>query len=210
MPRRPRVATAGLTFHVMNRAARRLPLFECAGDYAAFERVLVDAVGRSDISLFAYCLMPNHWHLLLSPIRDGELSRFMHWLTMTHARRWQLARHADGQGAVYQGRFRAVPVTSDDHFLCVCRYVERNPLRAMLVDRAEAWKWSSLWRRCGNGEAKWLAPWPVTEPIDWRDVVNVPQTNAELDACRHGTLEKRRPRRSAGFEIRNDSRPHYT
>jgi len=127
MPRRPRVSTAGMTFHVMNRAARRLPLFECSADYSAFERILFDAIARGDVSLFAYCLMPNHWHLLLSPRVDGSLSRFMHWLTTTHARRWEIVRHSDGQGAVYQGRFRAVPITSDEHFLCACRYVERNP-----------------------------------------------------------------------------------
>jgi len=131
MPRRPRIATAGLTFHVMNRAARRLPLFECASDYAAFETLLIDAVGRNDVSLFAYCVMPNHWHLVLSPTKDGALSRFMHWLTTSHARRWQLVRHVEGQGAVYQGRFRAIPVTDNEHFLCVpLRGTKRSPGRA--------------------------------------------------------------------------------
>ena len=94
----------------MNRAARKLPLFECSGDYAAFECVLIDALARSDVSLYAYCAMPNHRHIVLSPKADGALSRFMHRLTTIHARRWRLARHADGQGAVYQGRVRAVPV----------------------------------------------------------------------------------------------------
>jgi putative transposase len=184
VPRRPRIGTGGLTFHVMNRAARRLPLFESRADYAAFERILIDAVSQADVALYAYCLMPNHWHLVVSPRSDGALSRFMHWLTTTHARRWRLARRIDGQGAVYQGRFRALLVTSDEHFLSVCRYVERNALRASLVERAEEWRWSSLWRRCGHADAGWLSSWLVREPIDWLRVVNAPQTARELEACR--------------------------
>ena len=142
--------------------------------------------------MFAYCLMPNHWHLVAAARVDGALSRFMHWLTTTHARRWRIVRKSAGYGAVYQGRFRAVPVTSDDHFLCVCRYVERNALRASIVERAQEWQWSSLWRRCGNGDARWLADWPVQEPADWLELVNANQTLAEIESCRRA--QKRRGR----------------
>jgi putative transposase len=206
MPRRLRTATAGVTFHVMNRAAQKVPLFECADDYVAFERILFQAIYRSDVAVFAYCLMPNHWHLVASARVDGALSRFMHWLTTTHARRWRIVRNSAGHGAVYQGRFRAVRVTSDDHFPCVCRYVERNALRASLVDSAQQWRWSSLWRRCGNGDAHCLARWPVKEPGDWLELVNANQTVAEIENCRR--TQKRRGR-TAGFEIRNESRPPY-
>jgi putative transposase len=181
MPRRPRVSTAGLFFHVVNRAAKRSTLFESAADYEAFERVLALAVARADVSLFAYCVMPNHWHLLLSPTVDGALSRFMHWLTTTHARRWQTVRELDGQGAVYQGRFKAIPVCDDRHFLWVCRYVERNPLRAGLVERAEEWPWSSLARRQAPRAGPNLSIWPVSCPADWIAYVNRPQTEAEAE-----------------------------
>jgi putative transposase len=184
MPRRPRVSTAGLCFHVVNRAAKRATLFESAADYQAFERVLALAIARSDISLFAYCVMPNHWHFLLSPRVDGALSRFMHWLTTTHARRWQTHRELDGQGAVYQGRFKAIPVCDDRHFLWVCRYVERNPLRAGLVERAEDWRWSSLARRHVVCETSFLSQWPVGEPVDWITYVNQVQTAAEEEALK--------------------------
>jgi putative transposase len=184
MPRRPRVSTTGLIFHVVNRAAKRAALFESPADYDAFERVLAAAVARGDVALFAYCVMPNHWHLLLSPLVDGGLSRFMHWLTTTHARRWQTARDLDGQGAVYQGRFRSIPVASDAHFLWVSRYIERNPLRAALVGRAEDWPWSSMARRALDPATGWLAEWPVMRPLDWIPLVNQPQTTAELDAFR--------------------------
>jgi len=189
MPRRPRVSTAGLFFHVVNRAAKRSTLFETADDYAAFEGVLSSAVARHRVSLYAYCVMPNHWHLLLSANIDGALSRFMHWLTTTHARRWQVHRGLEGQGAVYQGRFKAIPIGDDHHFLWVCRYVERNPLRAALVKRAEDWPWSSLWGR-DNHTSPFLAPWPVSCPDNWTALVQQPQTEAEerafQDAVAHG------------------------
>jgi len=184
MPRRPRVATAGLVFHVLNRAAKRAPLFESEQDYAAFERILAWALGQHDVALHAYCLMPNHWHMVLSPGADGELSKLMHRLTTTHARRWHLARGLDGQGAVYQGRFKAIPVGNDRHFLWACRYVERNALRASLVSRAEDWPWSSLPRSRQSPVTERLTAGPVPRPSEWATYVNEPQTDAELEAIR--------------------------
>lgn len=183
MPRRPRGSTAGLFFHVVNRAAKRVPLFERDADYAAFEHVLIEAVRRTRVAIFAYCLMPNHWHLVLSPPEDGDLSRFMHWLTTTHARRWQTIRGLDGHGAVYQGRFKAIAIKNDHHFLWVCRYVERNALRASLVSRAEDWRWSSLQLR-RKAEDQWLSEWPVLPSEDWLTWVNTPQTDREVAAFR--------------------------
>jgi putative transposase len=187
MPRRRRIVQPGIVFHVINRSARRGGLFESTADYQLFEQLLVDACRRFRIALLAYCLMPNHWHLLLSPSSSIALSRFMHWLTTTHARRWRLAQGTSGQGAVYQGRFRAIPVGDDAHFLVVCRYVERNALRAALVDRAEAWPWSSLWQRERDPNVAWLAPWPVPRPVDWTARINEPQTAAEVEAVRRAT-----------------------
>ena len=173
-----------MVFHVVNRAAKRAALFENEHDYRAFEEVLIAALGRVDIALYAYCVMPNHWHLVMSPMIDGALSRFMHWLTTTHARRWQIAKGLDGYGAVYQGRFRSIPVGNDSHFLWACRYVERNALRASLVSRAEDWRWSSLWQRHANSGHEWLSPWPVPTPGDWLSHVNIAQTTAEIEAFR--------------------------
>lgn len=132
------MAPGGLVYHVLNRANGRLPIFEKNEDYEAFERVLAQAVQRVDIRLLAYCVMPNHWHLVLWPRVDGDLSRFVGWLTLTHTQRWHAHRHTTGSGHLYQGRFKSFPVQTDEHFLAVCRYVERNPLRAGLVSRAEA------------------------------------------------------------------------
>ena len=121
-------------------------IFDDEADYEAFERVLSEAVERTQTRLLAYCLMPNHWHLMVWPRKDGELSRFMGWLTLTHTQRWHAHRHSIGSGHVYQGRFKSFPVQEDEHFYTVARYVERNALRANLVRRAELWRWGSLFR----------------------------------------------------------------
>ena len=162
MPRQARVAPGGLVYHVLNRAVARLPLLQKPEDYAAFECVLAEAYERCPIRLLAYCLMPNHWHMVLWPREDGELTAFVRWLTHTHTMRWRTHYRTAGTGHLYQGRFKSFPVQSDEHFLTVCRYVERNALRANLAEQAEDWRWSSLWRRhCGVPEAREiLSEWP--------------------------------------------------
>jgi putative transposase len=173
-------------YHVLNRANARLPIFEDAGDYEAFERILAEGVERYQTRLLAYCLMPNHWHLVVWPQGDGELSRFMAWVTLTHTQRWHAHRHSASAGHVYQGRFKSFPVQEDDHFYSLCRYAERNALRAKLARRAEQWRWGSLWRMTSGDRAarSWLSAWPLPRPRRWVDLVNEPQTEAELAALR--------------------------
>src|SRR5215510_9306692 len=136
MPRLPRVAAGGVVYHVLNRRVAQLPLFEKDGDYAAFEHILEETIVRTGIRLLAYCLMPNHWHLVLWPREDGDLAAFMQRLTVTHVRRWHAHRHSVGTGHLYQGTYKSFPIQQDEHFLTVCRYIERNPLRAKLVPKA--------------------------------------------------------------------------
>jgi putative transposase len=169
MPRRPRLSTGGLAYHVLNRRVGRLPLFEKPGDYIAFEKILAEAHKRSGFRIAAYCLMPNHWHLLLWPRHDGELSEVMRWITVTHTQRWHAHRHTSGTGPVYQGRFKSFPVQTDEHVLTAARYVERNAVQAELVTRAEEWQWSSLWRwaRRDSKLLEFLADWPVKRPCQW-------------------------------------------
>lgn len=171
----------------MNRTWGGLELFQDSGDYEAFERVLAEAVGRwPEIRLCAYCLMPNHFHLVLWPRQAGILSRFMQWLGQTHAARWHAHRHSRGRGHLYQSRFKSFPIQEDGHFLKVCRYVERNALRASLAEKAELWRWSSLWVRLQDEAAmkQVLAGWPLERPGDWVQRVNRPQDEKELAAIR--------------------------
>jgi putative transposase len=171
---------------VLNRANGRATLFRKERDYAAFLRVLAEAQQECPLRLLAFCLRPNHWHLVVRPQEDDELSRFLHWLTLTHSQRWLAHDHCVGSGHVYQGRFKSFPVSSDDYYLTLCRYVERNALRANLIDRAEDWPWGSLWHRLHpqNAAGIVLSDWPLPMPDDWCSWVNEPLTAAELLAVR--------------------------
>ena len=175
-----------MAYHVLNRANGRLRIFRTPDDFEAFERVLEEAQERFGTRVCAYCLMSNHWHLVLWPKADGELSRFVGWLTLTHTQRWHAFHRNAGTGHVYQGRFKSFAIQEDEHFLAVCRYVERNALRANLVERAEEWRWASLWRwRFGDAHCKsLLSAWPVPRPSQWLGQVNRPQTEAEEEAIR--------------------------
>ena len=147
MGRPKRVTAGGIVYHVLNRANARLRIFFEDSDYQAFENVLESAIDRFNMRLLGYVLMPNHWHLVVWPRNDGDLSRFVGWLTLTHTQRWHARRRNAGTGHLYQGRFKSFPVQEDQHLRIVCRYVERNPLRKGLVKHAQDWQWSSLWRR---------------------------------------------------------------
>ena len=146
MPRRARECPGGLTYHVLNRAVARIDLFKSVKDHEAFQKTLREAHARLPIDVLAYCVMSNHWHLVLRPTRDGDLSKFMQWLTLAHAQRWRTAHKTVGFGPLYQGRFKAFPIQQDEHLMTVLRYVERNPVRAGLIASAKEWRWSSLLR----------------------------------------------------------------
>ncbi|HLN26134.1 MAG TPA: transposase [Gemmataceae bacterium] len=183
-PRRLRCASGGFAYHVLNRAVGRGTLFDKSADYAAFEKVLRQAQDWQPMRLLAYCAMPNHWHLLLWPHADGDLSEFMRWLTVTHTQRWHAHHHTSGTGPLYQGRFKSFPIEADEHLLTVCRYVERNPLRAGLVRQAQAWRWGSLWHREHDSGEGLLSAGPVPLPEHWVKHVNRVQSQAELEATR--------------------------
>ncbi len=187
MPYRRRVGTADVVFHVLNRGVRRLQLFDRPADYRAFLKVFREAQERIPMRCLAYCLMPNHFHLVLWPRTDTELSAFMAWLTTTHSKRWHARRLSTGTGHVYQGRYKAFPVHSDIHFLRLCRYVERNALRAGLVARSEDWPWSSLAQRARHPSPICLVDWPVPRPPDWNALVQLDVVE-ETQELRHAVI----------------------
>jgi putative transposase len=209
MPRVARIAPGGVIFHCLNRGNDQRDLFAGNGDFAAFERVIEMALEAVPTRLLAYCLMHNHWHLLLWPRKDGELGAFMHRLTTTHVRRWHRHRQSDGRGHLYQGAYKSFPVQDDGHFLTVARYVERNALRARMVRRAEDWRWCSLWRRERGSpqERGMLSEWPVEAPARWTSLVNSPQNDKEeselLECIRRGRPFGDRPWQSTAAKRMN-------
>jgi putative transposase len=205
MPRQPRAAPGGYVYHALNRAVARLPLFEKDGDFDAFERVLEEALVKHPIRLLAYCLLPNHWHFVLWPAGDDDLTAFLRWLTHTHTQRWHAHYHTAGTGHLYQGRFKSFPIQEDDHLYRVLRYVERNPLRAGLVKRAQDWRWSSLAHRqsaAGDRLKPLLHRWPIPLPADWVERVNQPETEPELEALRR-SVARGQPYGSASWQKRS-------
>src|SRR5688572_8249047 len=191
MPRRRRDSTAGYVYHVLNRAAGRRTIFERTEDYDAFVALLEQARNRVAMRILTYCVMPNHWHLVLWPDSDGAMPDFMHWLTVTHTQRWNAFHGTTGAGPVYQGRYKSFPIQEDEHFFSVCRYVECNGLRANLVSRAELWQWSGLWVWKNDVAPVSLAPWPLPRPSHWIEHVNEPQSEAELGAIRNSVVRSR-------------------
>ena len=174
MPRIKRVNVGGYTYHVLNRANARVQIFDNDEDYKLFENILEEARERFSVKILAYCIMPNHFHLVLYPENEGDLSSFMGWITNTHTRRWHTQKGTVGQGHLYQGRYKSFICQDDNHFITLVKYVEQNALKAKLVKKAEDWKWSSAWRR-ENGtikQKKLLSPWPVSKPKDYLSWLN--------------------------------------
>jgi putative transposase len=146
--------------------------------------------------------MSNHWHLVLWPRRDDELTGFLRWLTLTHAQRWKQAHDAVGHGHLYQGRFKSFPVEQDEHLLRVLCYVERNPLRAGLARRAEDWPWGSCHVRQHRQHElhPLLGDWPVPRPKGWLARVNLPADEDEEIMIRDAIKRNRPVGREAWVE----------
>jgi putative transposase len=188
MPRRARAIQGGYVYHVLNRSNARATLFLKDDDYAAFERALEEAFQREPLRILGYCVMPNHWHMVVWPQagKDNQVSDFFRWLTVTHTQRWHAHYRTAGSGHLYQGRFKSFPVESDEHLYTVLRYVERNPLRSNLVERAQDWRWSSLgrWTQGDHQARRLLAAWPIARPENWVARVNRAEGRKELEALR--------------------------
>ena len=179
-------------YHVLNRGNGRMRLFHKDADFAAFERVLVEGLKRYPVELLTYCLMGNHWHLVVQPRTDRAVGQFLGWVGVTHVRRHHEHYHTRGGGHLYQGRFKCFPVQDDSHFLTVCRYVEATALRAGLVRRAEDWTWGGLYARRHGGKPLMLSEWPVERRRDWLAQVNDSLDEKALEGVRR-SVNRGRP-----------------
>lgn len=190
MPRTPRDFHPGIALHVINRGNDRRRLFASDGEYARFLVLLRRSARSYPVDLLAYVLMPNHWHLVMCPALPGDVSRFLQHLTAAHASRLRRTSKTVGEGHVYQGRYRAFPLESETRLLRTIRYVEANPLRADLVQRAEDWPWSSLTER--QRPPRLIAPTTVTLPplAEWLELVNLPLPAPTVSEFRASSRKK--------------------
>ena len=218
MPRIRRCAPDGLAHHIINRGNNRRTVFRKRGDYLAFLRFMSDAQERAPMRVLAYCLMPNHFHMVLWPESVSALSEYMRHLMNAHVRNYHQHYGTCGHGHIWQGRFKNFPICADDHLLRVLRYVEANAVRAKLVRRAEDWSWGSL--AVPRAEVPQLTDSPVSRPQDWLDYVNA-RSETDLAAIRNSVQRgapygepewQERIARASGLEftLREPGRPRTT
>ena len=188
MPRTARASAGGLCYHVLNRGNAGSEVFHEARDYAAFVELLCEEVETRKVRLLAYCLLPDHFHMVLWPRKDGDLSHWMQWLTTSHVRRYHGQYHSSGH--VWEGRFRAFPIQADEHLLTVLRYVEQSPVRRkdLKLRKPERWPWSSVGKEVAGLDRPKIDPGPVARGRNWLKSVQQPLTDVELALLRHSVV----------------------
>lgn len=178
MPRIARGLADGYIYHVLNRGNSKQEIFRKSHDYNVFIDRIKEAKSNYPIKIFAYCLMPTHFHIVVLAVKAEGLSKWMQWLMTSHVRRYH--KHYGTRGHVWEGRFKSFIIQKDNHLLTVLRYVEGNPVRAGLVKLAKDWPWSSH-RESINEKPHFLIDEPPIElPQDWARYVNEPLTVKEL------------------------------
>ena len=193
MGRVRRLEVGAMVYHALNRANFRSTLFKKDSHYQDFLDVVKESLSLVPMRLLAYCLMPNHWHLVLYPRADGDLSKFLQRITLTPTQRYHAQTRTVGYGHLYQGRYKSLPVEMGGHFMTLVRYVERNAQRAALVKKAEDGPWSSVYVRLKGeeGQKKMLTPWPVAEPKDYLQWLNHSPPKEEIENIRYAIRRSR-------------------
>ena len=182
MPRIARGLSDGFVYHVINRGNNKQQVFHKDQDYDAFMDLVASATKRFSVKLYAYCLMPNHFHFVVSPEQGTALSAWMHLIMTSHVRRYN--KYYEVSGHVWQGRFKSFPVQRDEHLLVLMRYVEGNPVRSGLTATARDWLWSSHRERIGESPTRFLAEVPIALPEFWTRYVDAKWTESEIERVR--------------------------
>jgi putative transposase len=198
MGRPLRPVADGLIYHALNRGNNRGAVFFSAEDYRTFLRALAKTKERYPFDLFGYCLMGNHFHLVLRPHDGQTISRILQSLTVAHT--WHYHRRRRTCGHVWQGRFKSPVVQDDDHLLTMLRYAESNPLRAGMVKDLADYPWSSYRAHALGETEELLSPPPIRLGVGrtedarrafWRDWLHSPLTQKELDRLRRSVTTGR-------------------
>ena len=179
MVSRKRITKGGIVYHALNRANGRLRIFKKEGDFVAFEKILAQGIDRFGMRICGYCIMSNHWHMLLWPPDDDSMPAFMHWITVTHTKRWHAAHGTTGIGHVYQGPYKSFPVQSNQRYFKTLQYIEANPLRAEIVTDLADWQWSSFARRYAPSAPFKISDGPMPIPPNWKRLVTRPLSQRE-------------------------------
>jgi len=182
MPRHARVSPDGFVQHVVNRGDHRDTIFHKPPDFRAFLAVIAEAAYRIPMRILAYCIMRNHFHLVLWPYEGKDLPVFMQQVMNMHINRYLRHYPPSSQGHIYQGRYANPLVETGAALLRVIRYVEANALSAGLVKRAEHYKWSSVSPHARDAGRPALAEWPIVRPANWLEYVNTPTPEDETKA----------------------------
>ncbi len=185
MPRQPRIVVAGWPHHVTQRGNRRQQVFFGERDYQAYLRYLGEGCRRFGAAIWAYCLMPNHVHLVLVPKSQVALARSVS--SAHHRYAWRTNRRRDWCGHLWQSRFYSTAM-DQGHLLAAVRYVELNPVRAGLVGEAAAWPWSSARHHLGRSADGLLSPGVLEDLVgDWQTYLQGPKEPQEDEALRRHT-----------------------
>jgi REP-associated tyrosine transposase len=158
MSRSLRIEFPGAVYHITSRGNARQKIYRDNDDREEFLAVLTEAINRFGWICHAYCLMDNHFHLLIETPKPN-LSLGMRQLNGVYTQRFNRRHHRVGH--LLQGRFKAILVEKETHLLELCRYVVLNPVRAKRVGKADGWRWSSYRATAGESEA------PTFLTINW-------------------------------------------
>jgi putative transposase len=205
MGRLPRLIEDGLIYHAINRGNNRSNVFADDADHLAFLGALAKTKVRYPFSLFGYCLMTNHFHLLLQPEPGQSISRILQSLTVAHT--WRYHKRHRTSGHVWQGRFKSPAIQDDMHLLVVLRYIEANPFRARIVQDLSQYRWSSFAHHGLGHDDPLLSPFPEWEELGrteaerrrrWRAKLRSEQDDNELTSVR-ASLQSGRPLGAANW-----------
>lgn len=185
MPRRARVVIPGYPHHVTQRGNRRQQVFFSEQDYQAYRRMLLELKDPAGVQVWAYCLMQNHVHLVVCPERQESLATLFGQVHRRLARRVNVTH--EWTGHLWQERFHSV-VMDEAHLMAAVRYVELNPVRAGLCERAEDWRWSSAAAYLHGSRDELLHMAPMRDRIrNWQAYLDQDSDERTIKSLRKGT-----------------------
>jgi putative transposase len=187
MPRTARKLVDRAYYHIINRGNNKQTIFRTRLDYLVFIGLLKEAKIRYPLTVFGYCLMPNHFHLIIYARDAGHVRAFIHWILTCFAHYYHAKYNTSGH--LWQGRFKNLLIEREEYLIIALRYIENNPVRAGMVRSSRDWEWSSIQQHSQRSYDALVDPPPFTVPGDWLNLVNMPLTPKEFE-----TIKKRNKR----------------